>query len=261
MTRKRRFSLLACWLGVLMIALVPCAVRAEKNTYVSAGVPSPGKPWTGADYQQAATVLGKEGVPLPQLTDPEGAVLFGRIVAEENLDVFQDKAVSLQSKFPAYLQVQENANAILKLYLSAFNEGRIKSSTELTRLMVFMLHIGSIGSALITEFIPTIPHDEKYEIRMAGLQKMKSGMTKMFAGLERSLGEKKVYSPADLSALLAAMKRELPVYRPMFEEGYADKLAEQLRLHMSEFSSALDKATLQAMITELSTPPAQASKT
>ena len=123
--------------------------------------------------------------------------------------------------------------------------------------MSFLLHLGSVGIDLTTEFIPSIPKDQNYEIRMEGVKKMRAGLSKIFIGLETSLGERAVYGPNDLSLLLAAMKRELPIYKPMFEEGFPEDLAKKLELRAKEFSSPQDKALLNDLIRELRVPVAK----
>ena len=60
------FQLTAAAFLLCLYAAAPEPALAEKNRYVAAGVPAPDKPWTSVDYQQAATVLSKETLTLPE---------------------------------------------------------------------------------------------------------------------------------------------------------------------------------------------------
>lgn len=228
-----------------------CGVATADIDYLAGGMPKAENVWQPADYLQAYSLLAKEKLPLPQATSKDSAKFFERMVNEENLKQLEDKSVVFAVRMQNYFAIQDQANNLLKLYLSAHNEGRVKAPYELVRLMSFLLHLGTIGINLTNEFLPQIPRDESYEVRLEGIKRMRAGLGRIFAGLEQSLSEKNVYGPDDLSLLLQAMKRELPHYLPMFETGFSGVLVKKLQVRAQDFSRPEDTQALQFMIQEL----------
>lgn len=230
-------------------------VWAETSRFTSAGVPPTDHVWTPQDFKQFYEVFAKEKTSLPLLSTADGKSLLTHVLDEENTKSLLNSQLALGVRMQNYLSLQDSMNGLLKLYLAAHNEGRIKASSEMSRVMAYLLHLGSIGISLTSEFLPTIPRDEHYEIRMEGLKKMRLGLAKIFVGLEQTLGERAVYSPEDLSLLLSAMKRELPTYRPMFDQAFADELSKKLQSRTKEFTRSEDRVLLSEMVTLLHAQP------
>jgi hypothetical protein len=122
---------------------------------------------------------------------------------------------------------------------------------ETVRVIAFALQTSALGVELVDEFLPTIPKDDKYAVRMEGLKKLNSGLTIQFVGAERSLSERHFYSPEDLSLLLDAMSSTLPLLKRGFPPGYPAELRERLKSDRLIFTGEKDRKNIDRMLAEL----------
>jgi hypothetical protein len=150
-----------------------------------------------------------------------------------------------------YSQLLEGTGAILTRYLATPGKGQ-EFHKEIAALMAFMLHTAALGVQLAEEFVPTIPRDDNYGVRMDGLKKMNSGLVTIFVGAENSLAERKFYSAEDLSLLLKAMSETLPRVKKAFSADYPVELRKKLTSHKSHFKSKEDIRYIDEMLKELS---------
>jgi len=79
--------------------------------------------------------------------------------------------------------------------------------------MVFGLRLAVLGFELSNEFLPTIPEDDRYEVRMQGLEKMNDGMLTALAGAMTSLSRTNFYSDENLTLILATLNQTLPTFK------------------------------------------------
>lgn len=142
------------------------------------------------------------------------------------------------------------ADGILTQYLAA-STNNSELHGEVAQEFAFLLRLCAAGLRLTDEFAPTILHDEKYSVRMAGLQRMGLGLTTVFAGAEQCLSEKSFYSSADLRLLLGAVAETLPVVKKVFEPDFRQETRHTLELRRPEFSDTQDAQAIQKMIDEL----------
>jgi hypothetical protein len=126
----------------------------------------------------------------------------------------------------------DSTKSIMVLYVRAVNSGE-KLEKELADLLVFQLAVTSAAIELTEEFIPTIPKDEKYETRMAGLAKMKSGLTTILDGAITSLSERSIYS--DESIIKIA--RGVSDYYPRFASLLPETAKEEFRLKVKDMAA------------------------
>jgi len=217
---------------------------------VEAGIPALSREWMGDDYLQAAKVLAQGKLPLPRVADDQGRLFFQRLTATENLSLFQNRTLPLQSRMPSFFNLLEGVSAISKQYMAAATKG-LDVHAEMAQQQAFGLRMVAVGMQLMDEFIPTIPQDEKYAVRMAGVKQAYSGLTSMFVGAEMSLSEARFYSPADLTLLLKAMAETLPLAKKAFTADYKLELRNKLKAHQATFTGAEDAKTLDQMIAEL----------
>jgi hypothetical protein len=120
----------------------------------------------------------------------------------------------------------------MALYVRAVNSGE-KVEKELADLLVFQLAVTSTAIELTEEFVPTIPKDEKYETRMAGLAKMKSGLATVLDGAIISLSERSVYS--DQSVVKIA--RGVRDYYPRFISLLPETTKAEFRLKVADMAA------------------------
>ena len=226
------------------------AVTGSGSTLVEAGIPALSREWTGEDYLQVSKVLAQGRLPLPRVADETGRRFIQRLTDIENLSLFQNRTLPLQNRMPNFLSLMQAAGAISKQYLAASNQG-IEVHEELALQQAFELRVAATGMELMEEFVPTIPKDEKYEVRMAGVKQAISGLTSMYVGAEMSLSETRLYTPADLTVLLKAMAETLPVVQKAFSADYRLELRRKMEAHQAAFPGAEDAKMLQQIIAAL----------
>lgn len=244
----RRIPLVIVILFAAQLA-VSATAMAETNPYLEAGIPAPTRKWFGPDYKQTVEVLTAGKVPLPRLSDPQGAVILRRITSTDNLSLERNESLPLTVRMQDFLQVQQAATAISKLYLGAMT--REDYRPELARLTAFVLHTSAQGVDLAEEILPTIPKDEKYATRMEGLRRMNEGLTTTFVAAERMLTEQNGFSAPDLSALLDAMATTLPRLKKSFPPDVQIELRKKLVADKARFKKDEDAKGIDRMIGEL----------
>lgn len=242
-----KFSLIP--IGLLVMQLVSSSA-ATTNAFVEAGIPASSREWLGSDYTLAAKILSAGKVALPRFSEAQGNVLLRRLTSTENFPFYRNSKLPIESRISDFANLLDGANLILLLYVKAANKGE-DVHKEAAHMMAFLLHTGALGTELIDQFMPTIPRDDKYSIRMDGLKKMRTGMTGLFVGAENSLSERTYYSSDDLSVLLQAMVRTLPRIKTAFSADYRAELRKKLESHKSRFKSRDDLGRLDKMLVEL----------
>ena len=223
---------------------------AHSQALVEAGVPAFGREWSGLGLPTHRRDPSSGKVPLPTLADPEGRAFLKRLTSTENLSFARDSHLPINARGDDFGKLMQGSSTIIMQYVTAANKGA-KVHTETVMQMCFTLRLAEAGIVLVDEFIPTIAKDDKYEVRLAGLKKMYSGLTSIFVGAETSLGETSFYSPEDLSLLLQAMEEVLPTVRKAFPAGYDLELRKKLEARQAGFPAEKDAANLQKMIAEL----------
>lgn len=237
----------------LLVMLVGCGAKnsSVREPFVAAGLPATDREWLGSDYMLAAKLFTDGKVPLPRFSDTEGRAILERLTSTENLAFHRNKTLPLGPRLEDVLNLQHGANTISKLYLATADSGGY-AHTEVARLAAFLLHTSALAVELVDEFIPNIPKDEKYAVRMDGVKKMRSGVTTIFVGIELTLSERNVYSSDDLSGILEAMASTLPILKRAFSDAYRSELRLKLESHKLKFSHASDVARIKKMLEELS---------
>jgi hypothetical protein len=241
-----RFYLLAI---AFLFSAHPAATAADSNPLLEAGIPAPSRSWSGPDYARTNEVLAGGKVALPRYSDPAGAAVLRRLTSTDNFSLHYDKTIALPTRMEDFLELQKGASSLLKLYLDALVKGG-DYKTEIAHLSAFVLHSSALGVDLVDEMLPTIPRDDKYETRMAGLKQMNSGLTTVFVGAEQMLTPRNGFSPEDLSVLLEAMTRTLPRLKKAFPPDYRIELRKKLEADKVRFKGE-DARRIDEMIREL----------
>lgn len=223
---------------------------AGAGSLVEAGIPALSREWLGDDYLQASKVLALGSVQLPMLTDEQGRLFLERLTSTGNFSFHRKRTLPIDNRLPDFLNLMEGANAILKLYLVAANK-QLDVHREMALQLAFALRIAAMEVELIEEFLPSIPKDDKYEVRMAGMKRAYGGMTTVFAGAMVSLNEKNFYSTEDLTLLLTTMAETLPVVKKAFPADYKTELRKKLEAQRATFPEAEGVKAIGQMIDEL----------
>ena len=219
--------------------------------YVKAGIPTPSRAWSGADYIQAANVLGAGTSPLPRFSDGNGAAVLNRMTAVENFEFYRNPSVPLQTRLEDFITFMGGANMLLKLYLYSPRDSAGKTQPEIAALLGYLLRIAAVDMDLADAFMPTVPRDEKYATRVEGVKKMQAGFTTAFGGAEITLTEDNGFSAADRSLVLKAMADTLPTLKRAFPPDYKEELRQRLEADRAKLNGAEDRRLLDAMISQL----------
>jgi hypothetical protein len=214
------------------------------------GLPALSREWHGADYQLVSDALSRGTLPLPRLSSQTGAALLKRLTAPENLTFQKNRTLPVESRLQDFLAMQAAAGMIAKRFFEAVNRGE-PLHTELASLLGFMIRMAASGADLLTEFIPSIPKDDNYRIRMEGLSKVRSGLTNMFLGAETTLSEKAFYTSDDLSLLIGAMADALPSIKALLAPDFRMELRQKLEVHRKAARKPDDLENLERMVAEL----------
>jgi hypothetical protein len=226
------------------------AASAHSASLLESGMPASDREWTGVDYAKASELISTGKVDLPTLATEEGRAFLQRLTSTENLNFYRNTTLPIGTRLQDLLTGLGGVSTIVKRYATEANKGG-KLHTEVAMQLGYMLQVARAGVILIDEFFPTVPKDDKYETRMAGLKQVSTGLIQMFAGAETSLGETKFYSAEDLSLLLRNMAEVLPIVKKNFSPGYVVELRQNLERHKAAFPGKEDAANLQKMIDEL----------
>ena len=89
-----------------------------------------------------------------------------------------------------------------------------------------------------------------------GMGQMRSGMTSIFSGAEKSLSETKFYTSDDRSMILVAMAETLPKISQAFSADFAKELRQRLEELRPKYPSPADSRAFDSMLDTLKKLPA-----
>ena len=243
-------------LAALALSLIqPAIAQADKtdtpSPYVKAGIPTPSRAWTGADYTQAVNVLESGASPLPRFSDSNGAAVLNRMTAVENLGFYLDPSVPLETRFGDYLALSIGANTLFTLYVESPRDSAGKTQLETAALMAYRLRIAVAGLDLVDALISTVPRDEKYATRVASMKTTQTAYAATLGDAEIMLTAEHGFSAAGRSLVLRAMADTLPTLKRAFQPFYREELRQKLEADRAKLSDAEDRRLLDAMIGQL----------
>jgi hypothetical protein len=222
----------------------PKAPRDESLTseeYIRLGLAAPDREWTGNDMVEAEKVLAslaQNGYRrLPRYKSERSGEVFARLTSPRNLDLFRNRSLPLEGRFPQSLSYLQAGNQIFKLYLSAYLKKEALDS-ELVELMGAQFRTTAVILELVDEFLPTIKKDDpKYEVRMQGLEQMKRGLASVVAGGLQTLTERENYRGSELARLVGYMQETFPLIVPRLPPAARDETL--VRLEKLQADSAM----------------------
>jgi len=145
--------------------------------------------------------------------------VFARLTAAQNLEFYRNRSLPLEARFPQAITYFESTNQVLKLYLAAYFK-KATGGAELVELLGAELRGAVVMLDLVDEFLPTVRKDDpSYEVRMAGLEKVKQGLATMVAGGLQTLTERDSYRTAERVRLIDYMNETLPAILPRLPAG------------------------------------------
>jgi hypothetical protein len=191
--------------------------------YLRLGLPAQDRDWSGDDMVKAEKILAslaqKGYGQLPRYKSERSGEVFARLTSPQNLDLFKDRTLPFEARFPQALSYYQASNQVLKLYLAGFLKKGVRDS-ELVELLGAQCRSTVVILELVDELLPTIKKDDpKYQVRMQGLDQMRRGLASFVAGGLRTLTERESYRVGELVRLLGYMQETFPLIVPQLPPG------------------------------------------
>ncbi|MGM3274760.1 hypothetical protein [Ralstonia sp. 24A2] len=243
-------------LTALALSLAQPAIAQTDQTdtpspYVKAGIPTPSRVWTGADYTQAVNVFQSGDSPLPRFSDSNGAAVLNRMTAVENLDFYRNPSVPLETRYGDYLALSTGVNTLMTLYVYSPRDSAGKTQLETAAIVAYRLRVAVAGLELTDAFIPTFPRDEKYADRVANVKHGQPPFGATLGDAEVMLTAEHGFSAAGRSLVLKTMADTLPTLKRAFQPFYKKELRQKLEADRAKLDDAEDRRLLDAMIGQL----------
>ena len=132
--------------------------------------------WSGDDYEKAAEVLAENKNDLPAFSDADGKVLLQRMVSTDNFTSYKNEGLPLAVRIPEVVKMMRGVLDILNLYITASTNKNFNCCREVESLWGFGIRAEALEFDLMAKYVPQIPHDDKYSVRMERLRQMSRGM-------------------------------------------------------------------------------------
>lgn len=211
---------------------LPVDESLTSEEYIGLGLPSDDRIWMANDMVEAVKVMTalehKGGGKLPRYRGERSGKMFARLTSPQNFEIYKNRSLTLDVRFPQALVLVKANGQLLKLYLAAFLKKGVRAS-ELVELMGLQLRSCVAMLELGDEFIPTIKKDDPhYAIRMQGLEQMRQGYAGVVAGAFQTLTERETYRSDELQRLVAYMIETVPRIAPQLLPGSRLEIATRL---------------------------------
>jgi hypothetical protein len=186
-------------------------------------MPAHDREWSGDDMVKAHKILSslsqKGSRKLPRYKSDRSGEFFARLTSPQNFELFKNRTLPLDARFPQALDYFQACNQVSKLYLAGFLKKDVRDS-ELVELMGAQFRLIVVALDLVDEFLPTIKKDDPtYQDRMQGLDRMKRGLASVVAGGLQMLTEREEYRGSELARLVGYMQETFPVIVPRLPPG------------------------------------------
>lgn len=220
------------------------------NEYLESGIPTIDRTWSGADLERAVGILeqiaSRNGGHLPRYQSPSSGGVFDRLTTERNLELYRNRSLPLEARFPDAMQHMQAVNQLTKLYLKELLRKSVGDS-ELVEFIGATLRVTVVMFELVNEFLPTLdPTDPTYPTRMAGLQQLRSGMAAVVAGALQTLTEP--HRTSELKRLCSHLAATLPAILPELSEGGRTEAKIQLQTFLNDPKMQRLNPELQAIV-------------
>lgn len=202
------------------------------DQYIALGIPASDRTWMGEDMKTAAEVLvslaAEHPEQLPRFESSRSGAVFARIISADNLKLFREQQLPLESRFPDGLAYMQSHGSILSTYLKVFLKHQC-SENEMMELMGSNLRGFHMILDLVDEFWPTLSKDDpSYPARVRGMEQMRSGLGNVVNGSITTLTEDQTYSLAVRLKLLKTCREEFPAI--VTRLGHSSQVEVQQRL-------------------------------
>lgn len=217
------------WL-LLWASLAVQSANAQTAQY-----PPDDEPWDGASYRALVERVTDQGLALPTLSNEATKLVFERMVNADNIPL----RMGLNPKFAVTLRFQRLNSAmdplqkLVVLYLNEAQKGK-PYATELARLMVYQCKVSAAFIEVSEPYLSGLPKDNRYQVHVAYLDKLKSGARQSYSGLVQGTTETSRYSKADMLQMIGGAMAALPGFHPILTDQDRQALTKKLTQQISK---------------------------
>jgi len=241
-----------CRLSLLLTVLLAPASGWTANLFVEAGYPSTDQAWSSGEFLQAANLTtASRSENLPALRDPDGAAVFRRLVAKENLAEIEDHQATLDDRLASYQTFTNGFGILFARYASASVNGE-PLHAEQAHLNVLSMRIRVAGLRLVDEIMAASPRDESHRQRLTARAGVQHGMQLSFLAAVLSLSDQKTYAAEDLAVTLAGLRELVPAAVDLFTKDFRNELQVRLGMRRGQTKDAAEQEALNEVIAILS---------
>ena len=209
---------------------VPTDGSLTLTQYIEAGVPAHDRAWSGAAMERAvsalATLAETDQTQLPRFESPRSGALFDRFISQENFEIYRNRDLSMETRFPDHLVYLRAFTKIHALYLSAFEHHAV-GGIEMIEFNGAQLRTAVTTFELMRELLLSV--DKENPQVAAGVAKMRRGMATVVSGSLQSLTESHTYRASELKRLVGYLQDSLPTIMPDLPPGSRAEMVVRLR--------------------------------
>ncbi len=201
-------------------------------------------PWSAKEYEQFRVYLLTHPDKLyPRIGDPDTEAAFYRFIDIPILADLPSPEASIDEKLGHNLRILSTVKDVFQTYFGVWMNTQ-SLYTELCHLFGALLNASSQQVGMAEEVLSQFsPEDPSYEVRMAGLSKMKDGSYNLLAGFLTAFGERDTQSPEDRLILATAFRDHAAPLMAFLKEGHRKEIETMLsRLYESETDAQVKAA-------------------
>lgn len=162
------------------------------DEYEALGIPSIQEPWTASAQAKAVVALTalaqKHPEKLPRLASKHSGSVFRRFVSRDNLLIYAKRDIDWNIRKTSLTFVSERLLMGSLIYVEAFQHGQ-PLEREVLELFVQVAHCANLTWKTMDEIAKDMYRpDEGYAGRLAGLNEMQAGTTRVTHGMFLMLG-------------------------------------------------------------------------
>ena len=177
------------------------------------GMPDPGRPWTGEDYDAAATLLEavakEDAARLPRETSPDTGALFRRIVNPANLAPVREGGPA-DARARAGAGILAGADRITLVWAAAYRDDAARGG-ELAALMAYTLLAAHEVVPLADAAVAASPKkDPLRAARVESLRRTHAALASVVNACLASLATPGAFRPAERLRLARAVEEHVP---------------------------------------------------
>jgi hypothetical protein len=122
---------------------------------------------------------------------------------------------------------------LVVLYSKETKKGK-PYARELARMMVYESMVSAALLDLSEPYLATLKNDERYQVHVAYLDKVRSDARQFYSGLVEGMTETNTYSKSDIFRMIKGALAALPSYHPIITDQDRQSLVQKLTQQISK---------------------------